>query len=52
MLRCRAISLNWQVKQAALALQAASAASSPAQMFLTIIVKSGFPLVRSRTSAV
>lgn len=47
MLCSRAISLNWQVKQAVLAIQAASGASSPARIFMDTIVKSGFPLVRS-----
>lgn len=46
MLCSRAISLNWQVKQAVLAIQAASDAS-PARIFMDTIVKSGFPLVRS-----
>ena len=41
---CRAINVNWQVKQAFLALQSASGAQG--RNTLDTIAKSGYPLVR------
>lgn len=49
-LGCRAICINWQIKQAYWAIEAASGACSPGRNMLDIIVRSGFPLVGSPLS--
>ena len=46
-LGCRAICINWQIKQAYWAIEAASGACLPGRNMLDIIVRSGFPLVGS-----